>query len=84
MRRQSEAHCMPVKHSVILKDTMSINQYHYMLNVLGQLGPNRQEVQFSEVIQTRFASYMPSIPKGTHHMHLVHTEVIESAITHAM
>ena len=50
----------------------------------GQLGPNRQEVQFSEVIQTRFASYMPSIPKGNHHMHLVHTEIIESAITHAM
>ncbi len=28
----------------------------------GQLGPNRQEVQFSEFGQTRFASYMPSIP----------------------
>ena len=28
----------------------------------GQLGPNRQEVQFSEFIQTRFVSYMQSIP----------------------
>jgi len=27
-----------------------------------QLGPNRQEVQFSEFIQTRFATYMQSIP----------------------
>ena len=40
-------------------DNQSIN----IFNVLGgQLGPNRQEVQFSELIQTRFASYMQSIP----------------------
>ena len=31
----------------------------------GQLGPNRQEVQFSEFIDTTFASYMQSIPKET-------------------
>ncbi len=41
----------------------SINQSINIFYVLGgQLGPNRQEVQFSEFIQTRFASYMQSIP----------------------
>ncbi len=38
----------------------SINQY--IQSPGGQLGPNRQEIQFSEFIQTRFASYMQSIP----------------------
>ena len=51
-------------HKVLVMDlsnSQSINQY--VVNVLGrQLGPNRQEVQFSEFIQTRFASYMQSIP----------------------
>ena len=36
----------------------------------GQLRPNRQELQFSEFIETRFASYMQSIPSGDYHMHL--------------
>jgi len=53
----------------------SINQSINVLKCPGrQLGPNRQEVQFSESIQTRFASYMQSIPSGNHHMHLVHTK----------
>ena len=43
---------------------------------VGQLGPNRQKVQFSEFIhsQIRFALYMQSISSGIHPMHLVHTK----------
>ncbi len=47
--------------------SQSINEYVSCPG--GQLGPNRQEVQFGEFIQTRFASYMQSIPSGNHQMY---------------
>ena len=53
---QQRVSCHWAHHSKI----QSINQYIECPG--GQLGPNRQEVQFSEFMQIRFASYMQSIP----------------------
>ncbi len=47
-----------------LEDALSISQSIYICYPGGQLGPNRQEVQFSAFRQTRFASYLQSIPWG--------------------
>ncbi len=62
-----------------LEDALSINQSTCVECPTGQLGPNRQESQFSEFKQTRFASYTQSIPQGNHHMHLGLHKVIKSA-----
>ena len=48
-------------------DVAPINQLIHVLG--GQLVPNRQELQFSEFIETRFASFMQSIPYHMHYMH---------------
>ena len=33
-----------------------------MFNVPGAMGPNRQKLQFSEFMQSKFAAYMQNIP----------------------
>ena len=52
---------------------LSYQSSNQSINKFDVLGCNRQEVQFSEFRQTKFASYMQSIPFGLH-------KVIQSAM----
>lgn len=55
-------------HQVFMKQEKIVGIHQYVKCPGGQLGPNKQEVQFGELIQTRFVSYMQSMPYGNHHM----------------
>ncbi len=56
-----EAVHQSINQSINQSIDQSINQYVKCPG--GQLGPNRQKVQLSEVIQSKFASYMQAFPK---------------------